>query len=115
MNITLTPAAVSWLASRGADPRPLKLVYDIDGCGCGVNGVPRLWRVSGPEPGDGTACAAPVTILYNRRQAVFFEDRLVLDVQPERGVFTLKSDNQIYATGLMVEDKTDGPDAESPM
>lgn len=107
MRIDLTPAAEGRLAAAGADPRPLKLVYDIEGCGCAVDGVARLWRVRSAEPGDGTACDDPVVILYDRRQAVFFEDRLILDVQEATGTFILKSDNQIYGWGLSIEDKTD--------
>jgi uncharacterized protein YqkB len=106
MRIEWTPAARDWYATHNTDPRPLKLVYDIEGCGCAVDGVVRLWRVAETEPEDGTACEFPAVILYNGRQAVFFEDRLILDVQERAGTFILKSDNQIYATGLFIEDKT---------
>jgi uncharacterized protein YqkB len=106
MRIEWTPAARDRYAANYADPRPLKLVFDSEGCGCAVDGVARLWRVTEPEPEDGTACEFPAVILYNRRQAVFFEDRLVLDVQERTGTFILKSDNQIYAVGLTIEDRT---------
>lgn len=107
MRIALTPAAREQLAGVAADPRPLRLVFDMEGCGCAVDGVPRLWRVAAAEPGDETACETPVVILYDQRQAIFFEEQLTLDAQQPAGTFMLKSDGQIYATGLTIEDKTD--------
>lgn len=107
MHIALTPAAREQLADLAGDPRPIKLVYDMEGCGCANDGVPRLWRVAARETGDETACESPVEILYDRYLAFFFEERLILDADRSAGTFKLKSDGQIYATGLTIEDKTD--------
>lgn len=107
MQIELTPSARNRLSELAAGNHPLKLAYDTEGCGCAVNGVARLWKVAAADPSDEVACREPVTILYDRRQEIFFEDRLSLDFRENTGTFTLKSDNQIYATGLSIEDRTE--------
>lgn len=104
MRIALTPAAREQLAVLAGDDRPIKLVYDMEGCGCANDGVPRLKRVAAREPGDEAASETPVEILYDRHLAFLFEERLILDADRSAGTFKLKSDGQIYATGLTIED-----------
>jgi len=99
MNITITERAADKLLST-MDPQStaLKLLYDTDGCGCAVNGVPMLYPLDRTEPAEEeeTAAAAPVAIFFETRQKVFFEEQLTLDFHPEKKVFVLKSDNQYY-------------------
>lgn len=53
MHLTITEAAERILSPLLQEPSTwLKLVYDIEGCGCAVDGVPALWLVNecGPIP-----------------------------------------------------------------
>ncbi len=44
-------------------------------------------------------------ILYDRRQEVFFEDKLKLDYSTERGGFRLAGPGQIYMSGMPLVDR----------
>lgn len=50
MHITFTRSAAEKLSSYyEGDTRKLKLLYDTDGCGCAVNGVPALQLITEPS------------------------------------------------------------------
>lgn len=100
MQITCTPAALEQIARRLQPGQQLKLLYDTEGCGCAVNGVPALRPISEPEPGDQLAAGAPQPIWYDPRQAVFFEAQLRIDYKPERHAFTLAGPGQIYSSSM---------------
>ena len=107
MRLHIAPAAAERLADHDAQRSPLlKLVYDSEGCGCAVSGVPQLWRVNNTEADDITISEGAVTVLAEKRHAVFFEDDLRLEYEPSRSCFVLKSDGQIYNSRLRVIDKT---------
>lgn len=105
MKMTWSPEAEAVLRARfGADVPGFRLVYDTEGCGCAVNGVPALWAVDGAMPGDVSADSGPLRLWLNGQQSVFFDDALRLDYRSDRRSFTLASDNQTYTTRLVVED-----------
>ena len=109
MQIELTDAAFRHLANRcNSEHRIVKLAYDTEGCGCAVNGVVQLWEVGEILPNDRVALTEPVTLIYDQRQEVFFEDKLKLDYNTSSLTFSLKSDNQIYHPSLCLLDKTGG-------
>ncbi len=89
----------------------LKLLYDIEGCGCSVSGVPALRLTQTKEPGDVEGVLTdeseptPVPVLYEKRQEIFFEERLILDYNPQKNGYVLKSDQQIYHQQLKIQDK----------
>ena len=104
MRIDFTSAAAERLASKlGGGTGKQKLIYDTEGCGCAVNGVPAMRLIVEPEPGDAKAEGGPFEVWYKPQQAVFFEERLTVDCREGRTGFTLKSDNQIYSTSMRVE------------
>lgn len=103
MRIDITPEAAGLLAAMpGVGPR-LRLIYDTEGCGCAVSGVPALQAVDEPVPGDREAeTDGPYAIGYDPRQELFFEDRLVIDRAPDGESLMLRGAGQIYTTHLRV-------------
>lgn len=107
MRITLTNAAIEQL-QRTANGRngAFRIVYDTDGCGCAVNGVPALWFVEAPGSDDvAIASNGPAGFWVDKMQTIFFEDELKLDYRPEGGGLRLYSDNQIYNASMRVLDR----------
>ncbi|AJY77094.1 iron-sulfur cluster biosynthesis family protein [Paenibacillus beijingensis] len=101
MHITFTDSAVDQLKPHLQDgERSLKLLYDTEGCGCVVSGVPALMLVQEGEKDDVRGQGDPFEVLYQPRYEVFFEPKLTIDYSPQRRSFTLKSDNQIYTNEL---------------
>jgi uncharacterized protein YqkB len=105
MQITFTDTAKKQLEPLVSNDALLRLVYDTEGCGCAVNGVPALWIVPEADPKDIEAEASPFQLVYNPRQEVFFEDRMSIDFHPGNKSYILKSNNQIYNAGMNVIDK----------
>jgi len=103
MRIDFTTRAAERLASELDTGVKLKLIYDTEGCGCAVNGVPALHAVRAAEPGDMKADGGPFEVWYTPQQAVFFEERLTIDCREGKTSYTLRSDNQIYTTSLRVQ------------
>jgi uncharacterized protein YqkB len=109
MKIECTPEAIDQLKARFGSPLPaFRFVYDTEGCGCAVNGVPALWATSSCVPGDVPAESQTLAIWHDPRHALFFEDRLRISWLPERGSFTLAGDGQIYTTRLTIQDRRNG-------
>ncbi|GIP37348.1 hypothetical protein J31TS4_06280 [Paenibacillus sp. J31TS4] len=109
MNIRITQEAADELKRRyGAGGYALRLVYDTEGCGCAVNGVPQLQVVEADEAGLAKlrqAADEPVPLLYDPLQEIYFEDTLTLGFQPNRGAFRLASAGQIYSADLVPSDR----------
>lgn len=82
----------------------LKLVFDSEGCGCSVSGVPTLWIVNSVGERDLHATGEPFRLLYDKKDEIFFEDRMTLDYRQESG-FVLKSSGQIYNAHMRLIDK----------
>ncbi|OUM96711.1 MAG: hypothetical protein A9Z00_03780 [Thermobacillus sp. ZCTH02-B1] len=103
MRVDVTPEAAALLSAMPGVGRRLRLVYDTEGCGCAVNGVPALLAVDGPEPGDMEAeTDGPFAIGYDPRHEVFFEDRLVIDRAPDGEGLVLRGEGQIYTPHLRI-------------
>lgn len=101
MHFTFTNSAVERLNPYLQDgEHSLKLLYDTEGCGCVVNGVPTLLLVKEGDADDVSGQGDPFEVWYEPRYEVFFEPELTIDYSPERRAFTLKSDNQIYTNSL---------------
>jgi uncharacterized protein YqkB len=103
MEITVTASAQDEIETQLAkyDLHALKLVYDIEGCGCAVNGVAQLWMVPTTKATEAwpEATGSPLQIMYAQKDAVYFEERLIIDYRDSKA-FVLKSDNQIYNNHL---------------
>ncbi|WP_276351461.1 iron-sulfur cluster biosynthesis family protein [Cohnella caldifontis] len=106
MKMAWSEEAVRQLRERyGPDVTGFRLVYDTEGCGCAVNGVPALWAVDAPAPGHETAESEPFALSIDPRQALFFEDALRIDYRSDNRSFRLSSDSQIYTSRLILADR----------
>ncbi|EMT47246.1 iron-sulfur cluster biosynthesis family protein [Anoxybacillus flavithermus] len=94
MNVTLTKRAIEHLR-RVQGNKHVKLIYDTDGCGCAVNGVPVLLLIDELDEHDVAIETNDVPIWMEKHQLIFFDDQMTLDVVDGAGCFQLKSPNQI--------------------
>ncbi|UUZ94571.1 hypothetical protein LJK87_08520 [Paenibacillus sp. P25] len=86
-------------------PGRLKLVYDSEGRGCAVSGVPTLWLVDETGAHDITIDGSPYSVLMDKKHEVFFEERMTVDYVQEGLRFVLKSSGQIYNAHMSLIDK----------
>lgn len=106
MKITFTDTAIHRLTPFIQDNDAiLKLVFDTEGCGCSVNGVPTLWLVNKANDDDLTAETEHFTLIYKAKDAIFFEDNMKIDYHEGNKSYILKSNNQIYNAGMSLVDK----------
>lgn len=98
-------AAEALRAEFGLEGPVWKLVYDSEGCGCAVSGVPALWAVEAPLADDVKAEGGPVRVWYEKRHEVFFDERMRVDYDAAGRRFRLLSDGQIYTNRLAVVDR----------
>ncbi|KKB36212.1 iron-sulfur cluster biosynthesis family protein [Bacillus thermotolerans] len=80
MNIHITERAAERLESKLESGTYLKLHYDTEGCGCGVNGVPVLWIVDEAAEGDVKIQTNAMPVLVEASQMVFFAEKLTIGV-----------------------------------
>jgi len=86
----------------------LQLVYDTDGCGCAVSGVPSLMLIQpGGDPSLENASDEELPIYYQKQQAVFFEPSLYLSYNDNQNGFRLSSKNQIYQNAMTIKKSPD--------
>jgi len=108
MKIDWSEAAIRETTVRfGADAKLWKLIFDAEGCGCSVDGVPLLAAVDLFVPGDAQADSNAFEVGYELRHEVFFDEHLRIDYSPERRSFSLSSDGQIYTNRLKLQDNRD--------
>lgn len=101
MKIEWSDEALNALASKFDPPATVwKLVSDNEGCGCAVNGVPFLWAVDAPAPGDLRADSGPLELWYEPQHAVYFDDKLRISYDGGTRGLKLSSDGQIYTNTL---------------
>jgi uncharacterized protein YqkB len=105
MRITFTDSAITAIRERFAVDAKLKLVYDTEGCGCAVSGVPALRVIGRAEQDDEQAASNAFAVYFAKRQAVFFEEELAVDFLPDARAFRLKSKQQIYSGSMAVMDE----------
>jgi uncharacterized protein YqkB len=104
MEITVTASAQNEIEAQLAknDMHALKLVYDNEGCGCAVNGVSQLWMIPSSAASEAFpfATGSAFQIIFAHKDAVYFEERLIIDYKASGRSFILKSANQIYNNNL---------------
>lgn len=100
MFITFTEAAVNKLSPYLNGSKKIKLLYDTEGCGCVMSGVPALQLVPEASVDDKEASGDPFQFLYEPRHEVFFEPRMKIDYSEDANSFSLRSDSQIYTAQL---------------
>lgn len=86
----------------------LFLVFDSEGCGCSVSGVPTLWAISNPIPNTIRLVKASSNIFetfYKPQQEIFFDNMMVIDYTYENRCFRLSSDGQTFNNRMQLIDK----------
>ncbi|MDR6549623.1 iron-sulfur cluster biosynthesis family protein [Paenibacillus qinlingensis] len=106
MNITFTDTAKQRLSPYlDQNNTLLKLVFDTEGCGCSVNGVPTLWLVTEAKAEDAKAVTDFFPLVYKAKDEIFFEANMKIDFHEANKSYILKSNNQIYNAGMSLVDK----------
>lgn len=106
MNITFSDTAKQRLTPLVEQNNTLlKLVFDTEGCGCSVNGVPTLWLVNEANAEDVPAETNTIPLIYKAKDEIFFEENMKIDFQEGNKSYILKSNNQIYNAGMSLVDK----------
>jgi uncharacterized protein YqkB len=107
MQITISEVAGKKISEKTAGRDGyLKLVYDIEGCGCAVNGVPILWFVKEIEEYDEEIKSNENSIYIDKSQQVFFDETMVIDFSVSTNCFQLKSPGQYINPRMSLVDKT---------
>ncbi|OCA92689.1 iron-sulfur cluster biosynthesis family protein [Pseudobacillus wudalianchiensis] len=79
MNIHITEQAARKLADRLDEDKHLKLYYDTEGCGCGVDGIPVLWITDQMSPDDIEIETNAMPVVVEKSQMMFYADQLTID------------------------------------
>lgn len=89
MIIQLSPEADLKLKEMlGSRPGAVRLIYDTEGCGCAVNGVPGLQVVDGAADGDTVIQTnASIPLVIHGKQEVFSRKSLSWTCTPAPLVF----------------------------
>jgi len=96
VEIMITEAAINKIAERTEGKAGyLKLKYDIEGCGCAVDGVAALWFVPQLENDDAEIKTNGEKFYTEKSKMVFFDEKMTIDFSKEANCFQLKSPQQI--------------------
>lgn len=107
MNITITEAAAKRLHEKMENQSGyLKLKYDIDGCGCAVNGVAALWLESARQENEVEIVTESIPIYVETSKQVFFAEQMTIDYSGTTGCFQLKSPNEYLNPRMSYFDKS---------
>ncbi|MVP00447.1 iron-sulfur cluster biosynthesis family protein [Paenibacillus lutrae] len=102
MYLHFSESAIQEINRRIPPNAIIRLVWDIEGCGCALSGVAALHAQNTRTPDDVDAESNAFTVQYDPRKEVFFEDRMTVDFQPSRGSFILKSSQQTYNAAMQL-------------
>ncbi len=86
----------------------LFLVFDSEGCGCSVSGVPTLWAISNPLPHTMELVKASSNIFdiyFKPQHEIFFDHRMVIHYSNVNRCFRLSSDGQTFNNHMQLIDK----------
>jgi uncharacterized protein YqkB len=106
----ITDSAAAKIQEKTKDYKGfLKLKYDIEGCGCAVDGVFALWFVPELESDDMAIETNAHTIYVEKAKTVFFDEKMKLDYSETTSWFKLSSAQQILngQMSLMIIKKAD--------
>lgn len=107
MNLKITEAAANKLHEKISGKHGyLKLKYDIDGCGCAVNGVAALWLESERHEYERELSTSAIPVYIEKSKEVFFDEAMTLDYKEASGCFQLKSPNEYLNPRMSYFDKT---------
>jgi len=107
VKLKITEAASNKLSEQIAGKQGyVKLKYDIDGCGCAVNGVAALWFEREKEAEEHSIETGNISIYIEKAKEVFFAEEMTLDFHKTNGCFQLKSPNEYLNPRMSFYDKT---------
>ncbi|WP_087971613.1 iron-sulfur cluster biosynthesis family protein [Oceanobacillus rekensis] len=90
MKLMITPEAKQQLKQLNKDKdSQLLLWYDVEDCGCGVNGLPTIRFIKEKKSYYAPIDNDSVTTYIDADQAVFFAEEMKLDIH--KGTFRLSS------------------------
>jgi uncharacterized protein YqkB len=105
MKISWSKEAIHEVEARfGSDVKLWKLVFDSEGCGCSVDGVPTLWAVNAPLPDDVQADSDAFGVWYEKQHEMYFDEPLRISYLPGNRSFKLASDGQTYTNTFKLQD-----------
>jgi uncharacterized protein YqkB len=109
MQITITEPAQQEISNKmDSQTFSLKLVFNAEGCGCAVNGIPELWLL--PKTAlsiqELETESPPFQIRLDKHHEIYFEAQMTIDYQPHNRTFQLKSNNQMYHANMSLIQKT---------
>ncbi|MED0664835.1 iron-sulfur cluster biosynthesis family protein [Pseudobacillus badius] len=78
MDIYITEEAAEKLGNKLTDGKHVKLYYDTEGCGCGVNGIPLLWITSEVAPDDVKIETNAMPVYVEKPHMLFYADKLTI-------------------------------------
>jgi uncharacterized protein YqkB len=107
MKLKITEAAANKLNEKISGKQGyLKLKYDIDGCGCAVNGIAALWLESECHENESELSTSGIPVYIEKSKEVFFDEEMTLDYKEASGCFQLKSPNEYLNPRMSYFDKT---------
>lgn len=107
MKMKITETAAGKLEEKiSGNEGYLKLKYDIDGCGCAVNGVAVLWLESVLDQSETEIKTNAIPVFIEKSKEVFFDEEMTLDYSAAAGCFQLKSPSEYLNPRMSFYDKT---------
>lgn len=108
MQLAITPEAAARMQQyvTADENHAFYLIYDTEGCGCAVNGVPTLKWMTVAEGGlmqYVQLCEQPHSVFVSTHDAVFFEEQMKLTFDSPTFCFKLSGAGQIYHHCLTVK------------
>ncbi|MYL19681.1 iron-sulfur cluster biosynthesis family protein [Halobacillus litoralis] len=107
MKLRITDEAKQQLEQIQEAGRPiLRLFYDTEGCGCGVNGLPTIRLEHEERTTDERVENEDYPVIIDNQQAIFFKKDMKLDFV--RGTFRLSSPDGILNPIIPIKDVKEG-------
>ncbi|KHE72183.1 iron-sulfur cluster biosynthesis family protein [Halobacillus sp. BBL2006] len=107
MKLYITEEAREQLEKLKDPDRPLiRLFYDTEGCGCGVNGLPTIRLDSERRDTDREVDNDTYEVIIDDQQATFFKPKMKLDFK--KGSFRLSSPDGILNPIISTKDVREG-------
>lgn len=106
MEINITEAASRKIEEKTKNRGYLKLLYDIDGCGCAVNGVAVLSLERDLDNNEVEIQTNGNPLYIQESRSVFFDEKMTLDFSSVSNCFQLKSPGEILNGRMSLIDRT---------
>lgn len=103
MKVNITENAQKFLSKFVNENEALILIYDTEGCGCAVNGIPQLFISSIQYVLKYEKIKTDsIPIYMYKKQMIFFDEELTIDCL-NNNKLKLYSNNQIFSNHMSVK------------